>query len=136
MKFAKALVVETSRLSEHFHRVVLFVPELGDLKLPTAADAAIGIYFDGSDAPPARTYTVRDSDPANRQITVDFLLRGGGPEPTGRNERLRLTPSRLVTPARGTDRDPTPIRSYLLLTLQVFPPWRALSKACRPTLTR
>ena len=94
MKFAKALVFETSRLSEHFHRVVLHVPELGDLTLPTAADAAIGIYFDGSDAPPARTYTVRDSDPANRQITVDFLLHGEG---TGADWAQRAAPADTVT---------------------------------------
>jgi hypothetical protein len=70
-----------------------------------------------------------------RSPLISFFM-AGGPEPTGRNERLQLTPSRLVTPARGTDRYPTPTRSYLLLTLQVFPPWRASSKACRPTLTR
>ncbi len=94
MKFAKAVVVETSRLSEHFHRVVLHVPELGDLKLPTAADAAIGMYFDGSDSPSGRTYSVRDCDPVSRQITVDFFLHGDG---IGANWAQRAAPADTVT---------------------------------------
>jgi NADPH-dependent ferric siderophore reductase len=78
MEFVAAIVVEAFRLTERFHRIVLHVPDLIDLNLPTAADAAIGIYFTDSDPGAGRTYTVRDCDPERRRITVDFILHGNG----------------------------------------------------------
>ncbi len=94
MGFGTAAVVETLRLSEHFHRVVLRVPELGQLNLPTSADAAIGMYFGTSDSPSGRTYTVRYCDPAQCEITVDFVLHGDG---IGADWAQRAAPGDAVT---------------------------------------
>lgn len=94
MEFVQAAAVQALRLSEHFLRVVLHVPELGRLNLPTSADAAIGMYFGPSDSPSGRTYTVRYCDPARYEITVDFVLHGDG---SGTNWVRRAAPADNVT---------------------------------------
>jgi NADPH-dependent ferric siderophore reductase len=78
MTFVTAAVAETCALSGRFRRVVLRVPDLGDLQLPRGADTSIGVYFGESGAAPGRTYTVRHCDPARRCLTVDVLLHGEG----------------------------------------------------------
>jgi NADPH-dependent ferric siderophore reductase len=55
----------------------MHVPGLHLLAIPATADAALGIYFPDVDSP-GRTYTVRAYDVERRQITVDFLIHGGG----------------------------------------------------------
>lgn len=93
MMTAQASVVETVRLSARFHRVVLHIPELHRLTIPATGDAAVGIYFPDLDSP-GRTYTVRAYDAHSRQITVDFLLHGGG---EGTEWVRRTAPADTVT---------------------------------------
>jgi NADPH-dependent ferric siderophore reductase len=70
-------VVESEPLGRNLHRVVIHAPELRLLQLPWFGDTALGIYFatPGAD-PTARTYTVREHDPAANRITVDVVLHG------------------------------------------------------------
>jgi len=120
MGFVTAAVVDALRLSEHFHRVVLQVPELGRLNLPTSADAAIGVYFGAPDSPAGRTYTVRHCDPAQCQITVDFVLHGDG---LGANWAHLAAPADTVTLAYpGSWYRPHPDASQVLVAdLAGFP---------------
>jgi NADPH-dependent ferric siderophore reductase len=78
MTFVSAAVVETSRLSTHFYRVVFHLPDLGALLLPTGPDTSIGVFFAESGSAPSRTYTVREIDPTIGAITIDFLVHGDG----------------------------------------------------------
>jgi NADPH-dependent ferric siderophore reductase len=94
MELVTAAVVEAVGLGPRFRRLVLHVPELDAVELPTAPDTSIGIYFDGPDAPQGRTYTVRDGDLTSRLITVDILLHGDGP---GTRWALRTAPGDIVT---------------------------------------
>ena len=97
--YAVGSVVESLPLSRSLHRIVISVPEMSQLTLPTAGDTAIGIYFpnvndrtpppmecrngvwgyyDHHVAPPGRTYTVHLCEPAVKRLTIDFVLHGSG----------------------------------------------------------
>jgi NADPH-dependent ferric siderophore reductase len=99
MTFARATVMDVSALSVRLRRVVLDVPDLPRLNLPSAADAAVGIYFpavgqrsapdmqcidgvwdyhDQASAPEGRNYSVRFQDPVTNQLTVDIVLHAEG----------------------------------------------------------
>jgi NADPH-dependent ferric siderophore reductase len=120
MMTAQASVIETVRLSARFHRVVMHVPELHRLTIPATADAAIGIYFRGLDSP-GRTYTVRSYDVKSRQITVDFLLHGGG---VGTDWIQRAAPADSVTlahPNSWYQPPPTTESQLLVADLAGFP---------------
>jgi NADPH-dependent ferric siderophore reductase len=78
MTSVTATVVEASRLSAHFQRVVFHVSDLGEHALLARPDASLGIYFGESASSPGRTYTVRDYDSTTGAITVDILLHGVG----------------------------------------------------------
>lgn len=114
MRSAEATVVQTLQLSEHFHRVVLHVPDLGNLDLPMAADTAIGLSF-------GRTYTVRECDHAQCLITVDVLIHGDG---IGTIWARRTTPGDTVTlayPNSWYRSSPTPGPQLLVADLAGFP---------------
>lgn len=99
MSFARATVTKTSRLSARLHRIVLHCPDLDRLDVPSAADAAVGVYFPdpGLDGPPTpeyrdgvlgfhdpdntpegRNYSIRHHDTATNRITVDVVLHQHG----------------------------------------------------------
>jgi NADPH-dependent ferric siderophore reductase len=121
MKFAPASVVESLRLNERFHRVVLHVPDLSELALRTSADSAIGMYFPDLEAPSGRTYTVRDCDAVSRHITVDFLLHGDG---IGTNWVQRTSPADKVTlayPCSWYQPQPATVSQLLVADLAGFP---------------
>src|SRR5882724_1164574 len=100
MTFARATVIDASALSARLRRIVLDVPDLPRLGLPTVADAAVGIYFpaaaqhsvpdmecvdgvwdyhDPESAPEGRNYSVRFHDSATNRLTIDFVLHTRGP---------------------------------------------------------
>jgi NADPH-dependent ferric siderophore reductase len=100
MTFARATVTATSALSARLRRIVLDVPDLARLGVPTAADAAVGIYFpadgqhtapdmrcvdgvweyhDEESAPEGRNYSVRFHDAMANRLTVDVVLHAKGP---------------------------------------------------------
>src|ERR1700755_3044871 len=94
MELVAAVVTEAVAVGPRFRRVVLHVPDLDALALPTAPDTSIGIYFDDPDSSPGRTYTVRDCDLTSRRIIVDVLLHGDGP---GTSWVRRAAPGATVT---------------------------------------
>ncbi|MCW2555094.1 MAG: hypothetical protein JWR78_4875 [Mycobacterium sp.] len=76
MAIVYGAVASVSDVGPRMRRVVFDVPALGDLKLPSAGDAALGIYF--PDAPDGRNYSVRRRGPGQDQITCDFVLHQRG----------------------------------------------------------
>ena len=89
MSFARAMVTQTCALSPRLRRIVLDVPDLSALAVPSVADAAVGIYFpaDGKRHTPdlpgstteGRNYSVRFHDVEANRITVDVVLHAHGP---------------------------------------------------------
>jgi NADPH-dependent ferric siderophore reductase len=100
MTFARATVIDASALSARLRRIVLDVPDLTRLGIPTAADAAVGIYVpdagrhcvpdmqcvdgvwdyhDPESAPEGRNYSIRFHDSDAKQLTVDVVLHASGP---------------------------------------------------------
>jgi NADPH-dependent ferric siderophore reductase len=75
---AIASVVETRSLSAYFTRIILEVPDVERLGLPDGADTAVGVYFDGGESGPGRTYTVRHDDRRDGRLVLDILLHGDG----------------------------------------------------------
>jgi NADPH-dependent ferric siderophore reductase len=114
MTFARATVTDVSALSARLRRIVLDVPDLARLGLPTVADAAVGIYFPAADqhsapdmecvdgvwdyhdpesAPEGRNYSVRFHDAEAGRLTVDVVLHATGP---GTEWARRATPGDVV----------------------------------------
>lgn len=90
MSFARATVVDAAMIGARLRRVLLDVPDLDDLVVPVAADAAVGVYFpaagdrhtpDQDDDSPSegRNYSLRGHDAEARRLTVDVLLHAHGP---------------------------------------------------------
>ena len=89
MSFARATVTQTCALSPRLRRIVLDVPDLSALAVPSVADAAVGIYFpaDGKRHTPdppgstteGRNYSVRFHDVEANRVTADVVLHAHGP---------------------------------------------------------
>jgi NADPH-dependent ferric siderophore reductase len=91
-----AQVVRTERLSPHMQRVVLGGEGLADFAADTCTDHYVKLLFGPEGVtypepfdleriraefpreqwPVTRTYTVRDWDPARRELTLDFVIHG------------------------------------------------------------
>ncbi len=121
MSFSYATVIGTDQLSPRLRRITLRVDEPEVLAIPSAADAAVGIYFpvvspEGERTPPAfvtasdgtrhadpgsaahgRNYSVRHHD--GDRIDIDVVLHSRGPgtawaAAAGRGDRVGLDHAR------------------------------------------
>lgn len=80
MSFTYASVVRTAELNHRFRRITLRIDDPGALAVPSAADAAIGVYFDATPDSAGRNYSVRHHDADH--IDVDVVLHASGPGTT------------------------------------------------------
>lgn len=77
MSFSRASVIETLQVGPRLRRVCLHVEKPEALAIPSGADCAVGVYFDGTSTGESRTYSVRHHD--GNRIDVDIALHAGGP---------------------------------------------------------
>jgi NADPH-dependent ferric siderophore reductase len=69
-------VRRTERLTEHLIRVRLGGPGFETFEPNDFTDAYVKLQFPGSGGDVARTYTVREVDPAAGEIAIDFVYHG------------------------------------------------------------
>lgn len=75
----RAEVVRVVDLVPALRRVVLGGPGLADFESTGVGDECLRLFLPaGEDPAPVRTYTVRDWDPAARELTIDVVLHEGG----------------------------------------------------------
>ena len=155
MTFARATVLDASALSVRLRRIVLDVPELPRLALPSVPDAAVGIYFpptgqraapdmqcvggvwdyhDQESAPEGRNYSVRAHDPAVNRLTIDVVLHAKGPG-TDWARRAAIGDSVGLSHARSWYRpEPTTAWQLLVADLAGLPALaRIISESCSQT---
>ena len=108
-------IVESRSLNAHFTRIVLDVPDVDQLNLPSAADTAVGIYFGEDTTAPGRTYTVRYDDTTGGRITVDVLMHGDGVGTAWARQAVRGDTVVLAHP-NSWYRPPTTVDWQLLVT--------------------
>jgi NADPH-dependent ferric siderophore reductase len=70
------VVRRTERLTEHLIRVRLGGPGFQTFEPNGFTDAYVKLQFPGPDGDIARTYTVREVDPAAAEIAIDFVYHG------------------------------------------------------------
>jgi NADPH-dependent ferric siderophore reductase len=71
-------VVENRLLTPSMQQVVLTAPELAGFTYRPGQDIMLMVAVDG-DRPVRRRYTIRDTDPARRQLTLGIVRHDGGP---------------------------------------------------------
>ncbi len=71
-------VAEAGPLTPSMHRVVLTAPEIDGLRYAAGQDLMLRVPLAG-DRVVNRRYTIRQSDPTRRTVTLDVSLHGAGP---------------------------------------------------------
>ncbi|MGV9662146.1 siderophore-interacting protein [Nocardia niigatensis] len=70
------VVQNTIRLTDHLIRVRLGGPGFASFQTNDRTDAYVKLVFPGTDGDTVRTYTVREVDPAAREIAIDLVYHG------------------------------------------------------------